>query len=666
MGSNLPKNFPGGAPSGDATGGSSLPKNFPSSAPEPTTATAARPEVERAEIAGFFAERIVALRDQSKGSSTRPRFFAVEFPYRDFEFEVATAYASRTGGSLHPGGNTPTAAEPAGPLVMLGSSINGMADIERFVHYLNHGNDVSVFCPRTWMMPQAVLDLVDKTLVAPRFDAELFVEACKDFYELSAAPDIGTDTDWVGNVVPKDFLLNSQAVGDEIVPALRDSVERRLARYMPEDAPTIADLAGMDEAREWALSMVEEITLAKAGKLAWANIENKVVLTGRRGVGKTSLSWAIARAAGLRFVETSAARWLSTEEEPMLGHIRLHADFDEALAAAPAVFCIDDVDCLSEAPWVGMVMPFLQLLQNLKPEDQLVVVGGAESPQAIPFVLRSRGGFESTLSMPAPSSQALARMYQRMMKSVSHSLQPADFEEIGRLSLGLAGHELDLIVRRAQRRARRAGSRPVTKEDIARVLIQERYGAQAESRRRMMAEDELRSVAYHEAGHAILQLMRRNAAGLRYASIIPRENGTLGFVLPGIDETRTSMTQQHFTDEIRVCLAGRAAEEVLGGRDAVTSGCASDLYSATGRIQFMLTRTGLNGLLSLDLKLETSPELRKQAEELLNAEYEYVVAELKRHRHLLDQVAGLLIERQEVSGDELMTLYSEYRAKSPD
>jgi ATP-dependent Zn protease len=255
-------------------------------------------------------------------------------------------------------------------------------------------------------------------------------------------------------------------------------------------------------------------------------------------------------------------------------------------------------------------------------------------------------------------------MYQRILKDKPQALTPADFDAVGRLSLGFTGDGVELIVRRALRRARKDGNRPVTKDDLCRCLVQEIHGPQAEAQRRLMAEDELRNTAYHEAGHAILQLMHRRSAGLRYATIVPRENGTLGFVLPGVDETRNSVTRQDIIETIRVLLAGRAAEEVLGGTDSITSGCSSDLVQATGYLRYMLTRTGLNGLLSLDLAFETSPEIRAQAEQILNGEYAQVLALLKRHRTLLDEVARLLIERQEVSGDDLMTLYQRYRAEN--
>lgn len=667
MVSNLPKNFSGNHPPGGIKG-ANLPKNFTpdmAKGQEAVQAGPRKPEVTRGEIAEFFARRMIELRDRGKGESVRPWLFAIEFPFPDFEYDVAHAYARLLGATLHQGGDATTIAEPTQPLIMLGRAIAGPLDIERFFHYINHGNDVHVLCTMAWLLPQPVLDLVDATLRVPRFDPDSFGAACMDFYELEAPPALQEDVSWVGNVVPRDFLLNSQVARDDIVPAVRRSVQRRLERYAPNGAYDLADLCGMEEAQEWANGLVEEIRLAQAGKLSWGDIESRVILTGGRGVGKTTLTRAIAHAAGLRFVETTASYWVSTDNEPGLGWARLNGDFQEAMAAAPAVFFIDDIDVFTSQPWAQLLPHFLEQLKGLTPEDRLVVIAGAQTTENVRFELRRRGGLESSLAMPTPNSQALTKMYAVMLKDTPHTLAPGDLDHVGRLSLGLGGHEVELIVRRAIRRARKDANRRVTKDDIAQILIQERFGSHAESRRRLMAEDELRNTAYHEAGHAILQLMRTHGAGLSYATIIPRENGTLGFVLSSVDETRNSMTRQDILETIRVALAGRAAEEILGGKDSVTTGCGNDLYQATQHLQYLLTRTGFNGLLFLDCTLETSPDLRSHAEEVLQKEYAHVLELLERHRALLDQVARLLIERQEVSGDELMTLYHAYRADNP-
>jgi ATP-dependent Zn protease len=667
MDSSLPKNFSGSNPSSGAVG-TGLPKNF---TPDMATRQGAaqsgpcKPEVTRSEIAEFFARRMIEQRNQEKGTSTRPWLFAIEFPFLDFEYDVAHAYASLLGATLHHGGDRPNVAEPTQPLVTLGRAIAGPLDVERFFHYINHGNDVHVLYSKAWLLPQPVLDLVDATLRVPRFDPESFKAACVDFYELDAQPTLQGDTAWVGNVVPRDFLLNSQVAPEEIVPAVLRSVQRRLRRYATDGAYDLKDLCGMEEAQEWANGLVDEIRLAQAGNLSWGDIEGRVILTGGRGVGKTTLTRAIAHAAGLNFIETTASYWASTDSDPGLGWARLSSDFQEALAAAPAVFFVDDIDVFTSPPWAHLLPQFLEQLKGLTPEDRLVVIAGAQAAENVRFELRQRGGLESTLAMPAANSQALAKMYAVMLKDTPHTLAPSDLDHVGRLSLGLGGHEVDLIVRRAIRRARKDDNRRVSKEDITQILIQERFGSHAESRRRLMAEDELRNTAYHEAGHAILQLMRTRGAGLGYATIIPRENGTLGFMLPSVDETRNSMTRQDILETIRVALAGRAAEEILGGKDSITTGCSNDLYQATQHLQYLLTRTGFNGLLSLDCTLEDSPDLRLRAEEILQKEYAHVLELLERHRALLDQVARLLIERQEVSGDELMALYRAYRKDNP-
>jgi cell division protease FtsH len=662
MSSSLPKNFPGGA-AAPAAGASALPKNFtpdmaPGAAAPAATAGPAQPEVTRAEIAAHFAQRVVALRDAARAGSTRPRLYVVELPYVDFMRDVAAAYAGATGAAFLPGADGMVPQAPGQSLVTL--AVNP----DLFVHYLNHGFDVTVFCVRAWLLPPVVNELRDATLTVPRFDAATFAAACADFFELPAPPALAGDTAWTAGVVPRDFLLASQATPAEAVAAVRAAMERRLARYAPDAALGIDDFSGMFEARDWASSLVDEILFARGGGLPWSEVESGVTLAGPRGVGKASLARAVARAAGIRYLETSVFNWMSTEKEPERGLHRLVADFQEALSAAPTVFFINDIELFGNAPWVGLMGPFVQHLQSLRGEPGLVVIGGAASAKAVPLTLRQHGALESIITVTPPNSGALAKMYERMLSDKQHALTASDFATIGRLSLGLTGDGIELVVRRALRQARKDGNRAVTKDDVARVLVQEIHGHESEDQRRLMAEDELRNTAYHEAGHAVLQLMRRRSAGLRYVTIVPRE-GSLGFMWQAVDESRNSETRQDMIDELRVMLAGRAAEEILGGKDQVTSGCTGDLFSAAHYVRFLLTRTGLHGLLSLDLKLEDSPELRAEAQKILDEEYAHVVAALRRHRALLDEVAELLIERQEVSGDELMALYARYREKNP-
>ena len=263
--------------------------------------------------------------------------------------------------------------------------------------------------------------------------------------------------------------------------------------------------------------------------------------------------------------------------------------------------------------------------------------------------------------MPAPGSQVLARMYELKLRNVANTLTARELDDIGRLSLGLTGHTLDLIVRRARRIARKDGNRSITKDDMYRVLSQERFGEQSAGQQRLMAEDELRNTAYHEAGHAILQLMRTHGAGLNYASIVPRTDGKLGFVFGVQDESRNSETRNDMIEDLRVCLAGRAAEEVVGGAESVTTGCSNDLEKVTWIVRKLLTRSGYNGLLSLRLSFERSPELRAEASRIVDAEYATVLAILRENRALLDRVAALLIEKQEVSDTEWAANRDQFR-----
>ena len=462
-----------------------------------------------------------------------------------------------------------------------------------------------------------------------------------------------------------DFLINSQVDPAEVTTAIRHTVEMRLARYTPGDHLDLADLWGIGKVKEWAEGLVKDIQLAKTGRMPWSECDDRKILIGQYGVGKRTLVGAIAHTAGIRLVEFSASRWAAAEDGINHGVARLYADFQEALTAAPAIFFIHDMDVFADMPWTPLLPYFLECLEGIGSQDQLLIIAGALTADNVRFELRHQGRLEECLLVPSPNAQALSKMYAVMLRNIPHTLTPVELNRLGRLSLGLGEHEVGLIVRRAERKARKENQRPLTCEDITSLLIQERYGTRAESGHWPMTEEELRNTAYHEAGHTILQLMRTRNASLDFASVIPREDGKLGFIVPSVDETRHSLTRQDLIETIRVWLAGRAAEEVLAGKEAVTSGCSNDLYHATRCLQFLLTGSGLESLLMLNRDFEHDQGLCDRAEEILRQEYTHVLATLRKHRKLLDQVAQLLIDRQEVSGEELMDLYRKYQTNHP-
>ncbi len=221
---------------------------------------------------------------------------------------------------------------------------------------------------------------------------------------------------------------------------------------------------------------------------------------------------------------------------------------------------------------------------------------------------------------------------------------------LGRLSLGLTGADVELIVRGAARRARRM-RRAIETEDLIAEITHKPRDEGAVPR---LGRAELERVAIHEAGHALARYLSSTAGrDLGFVSIVPRSDGTLGFVALAPDE-RALRTRRDYLEFLDVALAGRAAEELKYGGDGISAGCSNDLIAATSTALQMITRFGLGPSGRLVSVREPQPEHLREAEDLLSTAYQAVLARTREHQHALERLAGLLFEHQEMSADKVL------------
>ncbi|HJQ21234.1 MAG TPA: hypothetical protein VJ867_12870, partial [Gemmatimonadaceae bacterium] len=229
-----------------------------------------------------------------------------------------------------------------------------------------------------------------------------------------------------------------------------------------------------------------------------------------------------------------------------------------------------------------------------------------------------------------------------------------DTTALGRLSIGLTGADVERIVRGAARRARKAGRSVVQTDLIDEITNKPRDPGSIMT----LTPADIQRTAHHEAGHALaLFLSHSNGADIGFVSIIPREDGTLGFVAPLSDE-RVHATRTDYDEQLEVFLAGRAAEELVYGRDGISSGASSDLAGATALVTRMVTQLGLPGSGRLMVSDVMSTADRAHAEDTLGRAYERVLKKLKSHRKQLDRLAAVIADRQELTGDEARAILS--------
>jgi len=508
---------------------------------------------------------------------------------------------------------------------------------------------------------------VDAALSLPRFSPQTLAQACHRFYELTQEPVVPAEP-WVGQVCPSDFLISSAVSGDPI-PAIRDAARRRLREYACDDATPLESLMGLNEVRAWAAALIEDIqdALDPQIRCQWADIERAVVLVGLRGVGRTSLSRAIAKASGLHWVKVSARRWAAAQEserwqsaaDRRASLVAMEEDFDQARDLAPSMLFIEDLGSLSPE-----LVPVLgRLIAGSDSANPVIVVASASDADLPNEEALRAANFEHTAFLPLPSSQVLSSALLSRLSGIQHDLADAQVQQVGRLVLGGTAADLDLYIRRAQKIARRSGNRPMRFDDLA-VAILETPAVQARPR---IKESELKVTAFHEAGHAVANFIESSGGvDLQFVTIVPRrmDGGTaLGFVLRTREEDRFSMSRAEGLARIRGVLGGRAAEELLLGRDHVSTGAggsqSSDLAKATKMATHLIGLCGLGDSRSMVYRsgsLHEDIQLARQVDTLLRKQYRMTIDLLRTHWHLVDALADHLMAKQELSGDEVRAI----------
>jgi ATP-dependent Zn protease len=546
-------------------------------------------------------------------------------------------------------------------------------DAERTAHELAlRDAAVMIGCDRSADVPEALRRIADLVLTFPRIDRSRFVRIFERVF--GAAPAPGWDApgaDWTRYLVPSDFHAPRRlGLGpDAALTFLKQRVEARLADVTPDIGPRLHELHGMGEARQICEDIVTDIHAALAGQIPWEAVDKGVLLVGAPGTGKTTLARALAKECGVKFIIGSAPAWQSAGY--LDSHLRaMRADFREARRYAPSILFIDELDSIgnrehhagqqNESYNTEVVNALLEQIQGIDTAEPVIVIGATNYAERIDPALRRAGRLDQVVELPLPNIPALEQIFDHYLKEHRDSKNLArgvSTRMLAELAWGCTGADVEFFVRGAARRARRA-RRKIRHEDLlAEVTGRPRRPDSAPRQ----TPDELRRTAVHEAGHAVARLVSSTQGeDVSFVTIVPRLDGTLGFVawvpLEGHVLTRRTMLER-----LETILAGRAAEEIVYGADEVGAGAGgpserSDLAAATRWAEYIVCQSGLGEDGALYWTTKPNADQEKQMGALLATCYSGVVARLEANRGLLDRVADILVEKQELSGVELRRL----------
>ena len=545
-------------------------------------------------------------------------------------------------------------------------------DAERVAHDLTLSDaTVLIGCTRVTDVPEPLRRVADLTISFPRIDRRLFSLIFERVF--GAKPLDGWDEpgiDWTQYLVPADFHAPRRLdlSPDDALAMLHERVDARLEQVTPDIGPRLDELHGMGEARQVAEDLIEDIQAAQEGKIPWSAVDKGMLLIGAPGTGKTTLARAIAKGCGVKFVVAKATGWQSAGA--LDAHLRaMRDDFSEARRYAPTILFIDEIDSVGSretitGPNAGyqteVVNALLEEIQGIETVDGVIVIGATNYLDKVDPALRRAGRLDQVVEIPLPNIESLQQIYQYYLEEYRETegeLGDLDTRALAELSFGLTGADVEFFIRGGARRARRLGQ-PLSQADLVAEIT--RRPRRADSAPRLTPE-EMHRVAVHEGGHTVARLISStHGDDLAFATIVPRLDGSLGFVASVPTNTRV-MTRRTMLEYLQTVLAGRAAEEIVFGGDDVGAGAggssdSSDLAVATRFATLVVCQSGLGEDGSLLWTTKPTAAQEQQIEGLLRNGYRNILTRLRDNQDLFDRVVAALMERQELSGNELRQL----------
>jgi cell division protease FtsH len=361
---------------------------------------------------------------------------------------------------------------------------------------------------------------------------------------------------------------------------------------------TFEDVAGVDEAKEELEEIVEFLKDPGKFQRLGGKIPKGALLVGPPGTGKTLIARAVAGEAGVPFFSISGSDFV--EMFVGVGASRVRDMFEQAKKNAPCIIFIDEIDAVGRHRGAGhgggndereqTLNQLLVEMDGFESNEGIILIAATNRPDVLDPALLRPGRFDRQVVVPNPDIQGREKILRVHMRNVPLSAN-VDVRTIARGTPGFSGADLANLVNEAALLAARKGRRMVTQQDFEDAKDKVLMGS--ERRSMVMSDDEKRNTAYHEGGHALVALAVPHADPVHKATIIPRGRA-LGMVMQLPEADRYSQHFTQMTSKLAIMMAGRVAEELILGKDQITSGASSDINAATNLARNMVTKWGFS------------------------------------------------------------------------
>ena len=440
------------------------------------------------------------------------------------------------------------------------------------------------------------------------------------------------------------------------------------------------DVAGMDEAKEEIMEFVQFLKEPEKYTRLGAKIPKGAILSGPPGTGKTLLAKATAGEAAVPFLSVSGSEFV--EMFVGVGSSRVRDLFTEARELAPCIVFIDEIDAIGKARGKGGMFgggndereatlnQLLVEMDGFSPNSQIVVLAGTNRPDVLDPALTRPGRFDRIIAIDRPDLKGREDIFNVHLTPIKIASDKAVLaKRLAFLTPGFAGADIANVCNEAALIAARHES-PLVEEKHFEAAI-ERVVAGLEKKSRVLSPEERKTVAYHEAGHAVAGWFLEHADPLLKVSIIPRGVAALGYA-QYLPKDQYLYSRSQLLDRICMTLAGRASEEIFFGDSAITTGARDDLQKVTKIVYSQISVFGMNpriGTLSFENEPnETTPLSQKpyseetariideEARTLVAEAYQRTLALLRERKDSIEILAKRLLEKEVLNREDVIEL----------
>jgi len=474
------------------------------------------------------------------------------------------------------------------------------------------------------------------------------------------------------------FLFRSMQAGG----AKAFSFGKSKAKLLTGDTPkvTFDDVAGADEAKVELQEIIEFLKDPQKFTKLGGRLPKGALLVGPPGTGKTLLARAVAGEAGRPFFSMSGSDFV--EMFVGVGASRVRDLFEQGKAHAPCIIFIDEIDAVGRHRGAGLggghdereqtLNQLLVEMDGFESNDGVILIAATNRPDVLDPALMRPGRFDRQIVVDSPDLRGREGILRVHIRNKPMA-EDVDVTTLARGTPGMAGADLANLVNEGALLAARRNHDKVYMADLEDAKDKVMMGAERKSM--VMKDEERKLTAYHEGGHAICAIKVKGNDPLHKVTIVPRGR-TLGVAWTLPEDDRVSVTREQLEANLVKAYGGRVAEELVFGRDRVTTGAASDIQQATGLARRYVSQWGLSDEIGpvlvgdneqelfLGRELQTRREVSERTAQLVDGEVSRVIKEayaratqvLQANMDLLHTVAAALLDRETLTGDEVAAL----------